>query len=401
MATTVTADDVYGQPGYYLFDGLIPGLRYFVQFVRPASATAFTTPNAGGDTTVDSDARLTDGATADVTLAPGEVNRTIDAGLITAGGTLALGDQVWMDTDNDGVYEPENGEMGIDGVRLNLYLDANGDGLPTLDEYSGTTISSTVSGFVGRYRFTGLAPGNYIVVVDPGSFGGGGALSGKVSSTGNDPAPDPDDDVNGDDNGTPAGALTASHPVTLTDNGEPTSEDGDNDTNLTVDFGFIAGGGAGPATPRYDYGDAPDVTAGTAPGDYNTTALDNGAAHLLGVSNAPYLGACVDADGGFNQNPAASGDDLATSDLVIGTCRRRRRRGRRHLQRSVRPRRHGHLHGHRRRALGLRPQRLGGLERQRHLRRLGRRADRGRYHRLRGRPLRCCRRPCRRGRSRA
>jgi hypothetical protein len=224
-----------------------------------------------------------------------------------------------MDTDNDGVYEPQNGEMGIDGVRLDLYLDANADGLPTLDEYSGTTTSATVSGFVGRYRFTNLAPGTYIVVVDPGSFNGGGALAGKVSSTGNDPAPDPDDDVNGDDNGTASGALTASHPVTLTSGGEPTSEDGDNNTNLTVDFGFIAA--AGPAAqPRYDYGDAPDVTAGTIQGDYNTTALDNGAAHLLGVTNAPYLGSCVDADDGFNQNTAATGDDLATSDLVIGTC---------------------------------------------------------------------------------
>ena len=35
---------------------------------------------------------------------------------------------------------------------------------------SGTTTSSTVSGFAGRYRFTGLAPGNYIVVVDPGEL---------------------------------------------------------------------------------------------------------------------------------------------------------------------------------------------------------------------------------------
>jgi uncharacterized repeat protein (TIGR01451 family) len=319
VATTVTADDVYGRPGYYLFDRLIPGLHYFVQFVRPASATAFTTQTAGTDTTVDSNAGVTDGATAEVVLAPGEVNRTIDAGLIAAAGTLALGDQVWMDTDNDGVYEPQNGEMGIDGVRLDLYLDANADGLPTLDEYSGTTTSATVSGFPGRYRFTNLAPGTYIVVVDPVSFNGGGALAGKVSSTGNDPAPDPDDDVNGDDNGTASGALTASRPVTLTSGGEPTSEDGDNNTNLTVDFGFIAS--AGPAgQPRYDYGDAPDVTAGTTQGDYNTTALDNGAAHLLGVTNAPYLGSCVDADSGFNQNTAATGDDLATSDLVIGTC---------------------------------------------------------------------------------
>jgi uncharacterized repeat protein (TIGR01451 family) len=319
MATTVTADDVYGRPGYYLFDGLIPGLRYFVQFVRPASATAFTGQDAGSDDTVDSDARPADGATVEVTLAPGEVNRTIDAGLVTASGTLALGDQVWMDTDNDGVYEPQDGEMGIDGVRLDLYLDANADGKPTLDEYAGTTTTATVSGFAGRYRFGNLAAGTYIVVVDPSSFNGGGALAGKASSTGNDPAPDPDDDVNGDDNGTAVGALTASLPVTLTDNGEPTAEDGNNDTNLTVDFGFIAAAAA-PSLPRYDYGDAPDVMAGTTQGDYNTTALDNGAAHLLQVPNAPWLGSCVDADNGFNQDTGATGDDLAGSDLTIGSC---------------------------------------------------------------------------------
>ena len=68
---------------------------------------------------------------------------------------------------------------------------------------------------------------------------GGAPLAGLATSTGNDPAPDPDDDVNGDDNGTQNGAVVVSRAVTLTDNGEPTSEDGNNDTNLTVDFGFI------------------------------------------------------------------------------------------------------------------------------------------------------------------
>jgi uncharacterized repeat protein (TIGR01451 family) len=319
VATTVTADDVYGRPGYYLFDGLIPGLHYFVQFVKPASATGFTTQNAGTDTTVDSNARTSDGATAEVTLAPGEVNRTIDAGLIAPSGNLALGDQVWMDTNNNGIFEPESGEMGIDGVRLDLYIDANNDGLPTLDEYLGSTTTSTVSGFSGRYRFSNLAPGNYIVVVDPSNFTGGGALAGKVTATGNDPAPDPDDDVNGDDNGTTVGALTASLPITLTNGGEPTSEDGDPNTNLTLDFGFI--NSTGPqAQPRYDYGDAPDVGAGTGPGNYNTTALDNGPAHLLGVPNAPYLGSCVDADDGLHQNVTADADDTTTSDFTVGTC---------------------------------------------------------------------------------
>ncbi|HEX5720334.1 MAG TPA: IPTL-CTERM sorting domain-containing protein [Thermoanaerobaculia bacterium] len=316
-ATTVTTDDVYGQPGYYLFDGLIPGLRYFVELVLPASATGFTSQDTGGDDTVDSDA-APNGVTPNVILAPSEVNLTLDAGLVTATGTLALGDQVWFDTDNDGVFEPQDGELGIDNVRLNLYLDDNGDGQPTLDEYLATTTTLTQSGFAGRYLFGNLAPGTYIVVVAPQSFAGGGALAGLVTSTGNDPAPDPDDDVNGDDNGTDVGALTASRPVTLTDNGEPTAEDGNNDTNLTVDFGFINGETAD--TPDYDYGDDPDVVSGTAPGDYNTTALDNGAYHRVDVAGSPYLGACVDADGGFNQDVLASQDDTGSFGPVFGTC---------------------------------------------------------------------------------
>jgi uncharacterized repeat protein (TIGR01451 family) len=316
-ATTVTTNDVYGRPGYYLFDDLIPGIRYFVQFVRPASATAFTVRDAGDDT-ADSDASLTDGSTAQVTLAPDEVNRTIDAGLVRPAGTLALGDQVWNESDDDGVFEPQNGELGVDGVRLDLYVDANGDGLPGLDEFAGTTTTSTVAGFAGRYRFTNLAPGSYVVVVSPLAFQGGGALAGRVTATGNDPAPDPDDDVNGDDNGTDRGALTASLPVTLSDNGEPTSEDGDNDTNLTVDFGFIPGTAV--AEPEYDYGDAPDVVAGTAAGDYNTTALDLGAFHRIAVAGAPFLGSCVDADDGFNQDTGASRDDTGSFGSVVGTC---------------------------------------------------------------------------------
>ncbi|HEX7828213.1 MAG TPA: SdrD B-like domain-containing protein, partial [Thermoanaerobaculia bacterium] len=315
VGTTVTADDVYARPGYYLFEDLAPGLTYFLQFELPASATGFTTANSTGDTE-DSDASLVDGTTVGVVLAPNEFNPTIDAGLVTATGTLSLGDQVWLDADNDGIFEPQNGETGIDDVRLDLYRDANADGEPTLDEFTGSTVTATTSGFAGRYLFPNLAPGNYIVVVAPVNFTGAGALFGLSTSTGNDPAPDPDDDVNGDDNGTDVGALIASHAVTLTDNGEPTSEDGNNDSNLTVDFGFITGA----VPPSYDYGDAPDVGAGTSTNDYNTTALDNGPRHLLGVPNAPWLGQCVDNDGGFNQNVAANEDDLVAGGVVSGTC---------------------------------------------------------------------------------
>ncbi len=322
-ATTVTADDIYGAPGYYLFDGLVPGVRYFVQFVRPAVATAFTSANAGSDDALDSDANVATGVAPMVVLAPNEYNPTIDAGLIVPSGTLALGDQVWFDTNtlNDGVFQPENGEAGVDGVRLDLYRDVNGDGLPTLDEFLATTATYTAGGFAGRYLFDDLAAGDYIVVVAPSNFVGGGALFGYTTATGNDPAPDPDDDVNGDDNGTHLGALIAARPVTLTANGEPTHEDGNANTNLTVDFGFIPRDPGNPTPlPEYDYGDAPDVGAGSSAGNYRTTALDDGAAHLLGVPGAPWLGACVDADSGFNQNIAADADDLAPSASTWGTC---------------------------------------------------------------------------------
>jgi large repetitive protein len=318
IATTATADDSFGRPGYYRFDGLTPGLPYFVEFVLPASATAFTIADAGADDSADSDANPADGFTPIVVLAPGEFDPTIDAGLVSAGGTLALGDQVWNEADNDGIFEPENGELGVDDVRLDLYVDENGDGLPTLDEFRAMTATATDAGFAGRYRFDGLAPGDYIVVVSPTAFSGGGALAGRVTATGNDPAPDPDDDVNGDDNGTDFGALVASRPVTLTDNGEPTSEDGDSDTNLTVDFGFVAGTSGEPL--YFDYGDAPDVGAGTATDDYQTTALDAGAFHALGGQGAPFLGTCVDADSGLVATLSAAGDDTATSTFTLGTC---------------------------------------------------------------------------------
>jgi uncharacterized repeat protein (TIGR01451 family) len=317
VAQQVTQNDVHGIPGYYLFEQLIPGVPYYVQFVLPNGATGFTTANAGGNDSVDSDAVAGTGLTPVVTLASGEVNLTIDAGIVFPAGTLALGDQVWRDTDNDGVFEPQNGELGIDGVRMDLYRDVNSDGLPSLDEYRATTQTETRSGFAGIYRFDDLAPGTYIVVIPTQNFAGGEPLVGLASSTGNDPAPDPDNDVNGDDNGSTIDALVQSQPVTLTDNGEPTSEDGNNDTNLTVDFGFIA---AVTPPPQYDYGDAPDSAVGSSSGNYQTVTLDNGAYHAVGVAGAPRLGVCVDADDGANQGVAADADDAASFGQIVGTC---------------------------------------------------------------------------------
>ena len=74
-----------------------------------------------------------------------------------------------------------------------------------------------------------------------------------------------------------------------------------------------------------DYGDAPDATAGTSTGDYNTRGVDDGASHVLGVADAPYLGACVDSDTGLQQGVDALADDNTAAGgsgapVTTGSC---------------------------------------------------------------------------------
>jgi len=315
VANTLTADDAFGRSGYYVFPDLIPAQPYCVRFLRPSPATNFTGPNLGGNDTLDSDASVASGLTQVVTLAPAEYNDSIDAGLVFASGPLALGDQVWFDGNNNGIFEPQAGEVGIDNVLLDLYLDFDNDGNADTNEYLGRTATQTNSGFSGRYRFGNLAPGNYLVVVEAGNFAFGQPLFGRTTATGNDPAADPDDDFNGDDNGRLLGPLTLTLPVTLTAAGEPTSEDGDNNTNLTVDFGFIVG-----AAAVFDFGDLPDAGVGTAQTNYNTLVSDNGAQHQIGVAGSPILGTCVDADSGLVQGLSARDDNTNGGAPTVGSC---------------------------------------------------------------------------------
>ena len=149
---------------------------------------------------------------------------------------LSVGDLVWRDANNNGIFD--NGENGIAGVSLTLYRTPTGTAslTPGTDAVAGST--TTAAG--GIYRFDNLMPGDYVVQVDPANFTGSGKLVGLVTSTGNEPTKDPDNNVNGDDNGDSlAGAGVVAAAVTLTIGGEPTS-DGDSDpqSNLTVDFGF-------------------------------------------------------------------------------------------------------------------------------------------------------------------
>ncbi|NTV03345.1 DUF11 domain-containing protein, partial [bacterium] len=242
VATTTTADDPLGLPGYYLFDGLTPG-DYYVEFALP-SGFSFATVDQGADDAGDSDANQTTGRTATFTLTTGQYDPTRDAGLTLPAGTLRLGDLVWRDLNNNGRYEPASGEYGIDGVRLNLYLDADSDSVADPGENLGTTTTADRLGQAGWYQFEDLAPGLYIVAIDPSNFAPGGALVGLRTSTGNEPTPDPDDDRDDDDNGDLGATMIASRALTLSA-AEPTDDGDDASGNQTLDFSLIAAAALG------------------------------------------------------------------------------------------------------------------------------------------------------------
>ncbi|MEZ4888702.1 MAG: SdrD B-like domain-containing protein [Chitinophagales bacterium] len=257
--TVYTANDLNGNPGYYVFDGLDPNTNYFVEFVLQSyggglTDPAFTTPEqgAGGSDTNDSDAVVTGdpliARTSVIDVSSGVYDDAWDAGIVVPSSDLALGNRVWEDTDNDGVYDYLDGEQGINGVKVNLYVDSDGSGdFSGGDVFYATTTTVTNGGIQGYYCFENLPAGDYIVEIDASNFAANEDLDGLISSTGNDlgdnTAPDPNPDTDHDDNGYSINNSIASKAISLTDDtGSDANADGDNNpkTNKTVDFGFYA-----------------------------------------------------------------------------------------------------------------------------------------------------------------
>jgi protocatechuate 3,4-dioxygenase beta subunit len=171
--------------GGYLFNNLVPG-SYAIQVMAPLTQT-FTGSNVGDDST-DSDVNSL-GISAPVTLASGEFNNTLDAGIYKAGSNntpvLKLGDFVWSDTNANGVQD--SGEAGVAGVGVQL-INLGTDGqLGTGDDKSAG--STTTDGF-GKYLFSGLAPGSYVAqFTAPSGYlysaalvGGDGALDSDAAT---------------------------------------------------------------------------------------------------------------------------------------------------------------------------------------------------------------------------
>lgn len=87
--STLTGDDQFGNPGYYLFPNLEDG-RYYVAFELPAFYSA-TVRNSGNDGALDSDGYAEAGSirtaevTVDVDVPDLKINHNLDLGLIAAG----------------------------------------------------------------------------------------------------------------------------------------------------------------------------------------------------------------------------------------------------------------------------------------------------------------------------
>ena len=148
VGTVVTHDG-----GQYSFT-VDPG-TYTVS-VAPPAGYVFTGAGKGGNGALDSDVDAN--GEASVTLAAGQNNQDIDAGVYRP---ASLSQVVWFDSDRDGRLN--NGETGAAGVKVVL-LDASGKPVP------GAVATTDAD---GHYQFTNLAPGVYSVQFDKSTLPAG------------------------------------------------------------------------------------------------------------------------------------------------------------------------------------------------------------------------------------
>ena len=172
---TVMAETRTDLDGCYRFAGLPPG-DYAVRV-----DTATLAGDLAGNPTDDPDdpAVPRDHQTA-VTLVPGESSGAADFGYVWAAAAApqgCIGDRIWVDDNRNGRQDP--GEPGLPGATLGLFIDEAGNGNYT------TRVATATTDAAGRYVFSDLAAGAYVIRVatatlppsfvqtgDPDVFGG-------------------------------------------------------------------------------------------------------------------------------------------------------------------------------------------------------------------------------------
>ena len=225
------------------------GLHGFPGIASDTIALGNDEPELEGDDPLDSNNDMS-GAEDDMS------NLTIDFGLVPL---HSIGNQVWHDVNNDGVLD--DGETEIEGVEVVLhYVDENG---------VCVVVDTVYTDVNGQYLFDTIPAGDYIVEITPANFEEGGPLENYASSSGGGPQDlssgpnedpsmqiDPDNNMNLDDNGVLDGnamfpgsvvsdtlslgemepALEGNNPLDMDNDMSGAADD---NSNLTVDFGFV------------------------------------------------------------------------------------------------------------------------------------------------------------------
>ena len=247
--------------GKYVFENLLPG-DYKVSFQAPAGYEA-TTSEAGDDRAADSN-----GASASVTLAQGQTDDTIDFGAV---GTGVIGDQLFVDVNQNGGNAPDAGDKVLPGVKVTLTWTGPGGITRT---YETTTDAD------GKYKFENLLPGDYKVSVDPETLLKAEPLLDVLTHS---PAGDVDakkvvsEDAKADKDKL-AQAFNLNTSVTLT---------GENNSNLDQDWGFGISADTAIMKAITDPDEAAQASFEFTPGakvTYTLTLTNNGPGSATGVT---------------------------------------------------------------------------------------------------------------------
>ena len=156
---------------------------------------------------------------------------------------LSIGNLVWQDANNDGLFN--SGESGLGNVTVRLFKAKIVDGIPTNIPDGIAVQTTTTDAITGKYVFSNLVPNSYIVEIDaPAGYTSSVGVNG--SSTGiYEPSTKANDGINDDDDGTMiAGQTIRTNYITLANFAEPENDGdttngttADRNSNLTIDFG--------------------------------------------------------------------------------------------------------------------------------------------------------------------
>ena len=152
-------------------------------------------------------------------------NDKVDFGLT---GTLNLGNKIWIDANNNGIFDA--GEAPLAGINVGLFRDDNNDGIGDDPATPFMPIANATTDANGNYNFPNLSPGGYFVgILFPTKY-----VLTTIPSTGTNA----NNDVDNDNNLVRyVYGYAASNTVFLTAGGEPTTDGDGNNGNLTLDLG--------------------------------------------------------------------------------------------------------------------------------------------------------------------